>query len=75
MYDTQKIALRIKQRSREIKAPLKEVLADCGLGINTVSNLATGREISYLSFAALADRLDCSVDWLLGRTDRPEVNR
>ena len=23
----------------------------------------------------LADYLDCSVDYLLGRTDRPEVNR
>ena len=23
----------------------------------------------------IADRLDCSVDYLLGRTDNPEVNR
>ena len=27
------------------------------------------------SLARIADYLDCSVDYLLGRTDNPEVNR
>lgn len=75
MYDTQEIALRIKQRSREVKAPLKDVLTDCGLNINAVSDLAKGSKMGCVSLALIADRLDCSVDWLLGRTDRPEVNR
>jgi hypothetical protein len=34
-----------------------------------------GKEISYSSLARIADYLDVSVDFLLGRTDIPEVNR
>lgn len=50
-------------------------MADCELGINTVSQLSSGRVISYVSLALIAEHLDCSVDYLLGRTDNPEVNR
>lgn len=32
-------------------------------------------EISSKNLVKLADYLDCSVDYLLGRTDKPEVNR
>lgn len=32
-------------------------------------------EISSKNLAKIADYLDCSVDYLLGRTDRKEVNR
>ena len=28
----------------------------------------------YTKFAKIADALDCSVDYLLGRTDNPEIN-
>lgn len=75
MYDTQKVAFRIKQRARELKIQIRTLMADCGLGINTVSQLSSGRVISYVSLALIADRLDCSVDYLLGRTDNPVVNR
>lgn len=75
MYDTQEIALRIKRRSKEINAPLKDVLTDCGLNINAVSDLAKGSKMGCVSLALIADRLDCSVDWLLGRTSHPEVIR
>lgn len=32
-------------------------------------------EISSNNLAKIADYLDCSVDYLLGRTDKPEVNK
>lgn len=32
-------------------------------------------EISSSNLAKIADYLDCSVDYLLGRTDNPEINR
>lgn len=32
-------------------------------------------EISSSNLARIADYLDCSVDYLLGRTDNPDVNR
>ena len=32
-------------------------------------------EIASSNLVLIADYLDCSVDYLLGRTDNPEVNR
>ncbi len=32
-------------------------------------------EISSSNLARIADYLDCSVDYLLGRTENPEVNK
>lgn len=32
-------------------------------------------EISSIKLCKIADYLDCSVDYLLGRTDKPEVNK
>lgn len=32
-------------------------------------------EIASANLVRIADYLDCSVDYLLGRTDNPEVNR
>ena len=51
------------------------MLSDCHLGINTVSSIHRGGDILTLNFAKIADYLDCSVDYLLGRTDNPEINR
>ncbi len=42
---------------------------------NTVSKIGQGTDIRILNFARIADYLDCFVDYLLGRTDNPEVNR
>lgn len=75
MYDSQQIANRIKSRSKQQGKSLGEVLSACGLGINTVSKISKGTDILTLNFAKIADYLDCSVDYLLGRTDNPEVNR
>jgi len=75
MYDPQNVAFRIKQRARELKIPMRTLLKDCGLGINAVSELSKGKKMSYISLALIADRLDCSVDYLLGRTENPAVNR
>lgn len=75
MYNPVQIADRIKTRAKQQKKTLKSVLSACGLGINTVSNIKNGKEILYLNFARIADELNCSVDYLLGRTDNPEINR
>ncbi|MCI7713096.1 MAG: hypothetical protein MSK63_07420 [Clostridiales bacterium] len=74
MYNSQEIAKRIKQRAKYVRKPLGEVLASCGLGVNTVSKMSHGTDILTLNFAKIADCLDCSVDYLLGRTDNPEIN-
>ena len=51
------------------------MLEDCSLGKNTIANIKAGTDVSIWSFTKIADYLDCSTDYLLGRTDNPEVNR
>ena len=75
MYNTQEMANRIKRQARKNKVSLKVMLSDLGLGINIVSHLAKGQVISSINLAKIADYLDCSVDYLLGRTDVVEVNK
>ena len=75
MYNSQEIATRIKSRTKQQGKSLGELLSACELGINTVSKISKGTDILTLNFAKIADDLDCSVDYLLGRTDNPEVNK
>ena len=75
MYNYLEIANRIKDRAKEQKKSLKEILTTCGLGINTISKISKGADVHAQNLGKIADCLDCSVDYLLGRTDKPEVNR
>ena len=75
MYNSQNIAARIKSQAALKQKSMKDMLSDCELGINTVSKIAKGTDILSLNLARIADYLDVSVDYLLGRTDKPEVNR
>lgn len=74
MYDSINIAERIKEQARIHKVPVKKMLEDVGLGFNTMSNMKTSMPKAD-NLAKIADYLDCSVDYLLGRTEKPEVNR
>ena len=73
MYIPKEIAMRIKEQAKG-KISIKTLLDNCNLGVNTISELSKGKQISYISFAKIADELNCSVDYLLGRTDIPEIN-
>ena len=75
MYDSYQIALRIKSRAKQKGIKIGVMLAECELGINTISKMGRGTDILTHNFAKIADYLDCSVDYLLGRTDNPEINR
>lgn len=49
---------------------------ELGMSQNTISRYETGaREADYDTLVAFADYFNVSVDYLLGRTDNPEVNR
>lgn len=75
MYVTQDIASRIKLAAKSKKIAMKQMLSDCELNINAVSEFSKGKHLSCISLARIADYLDCSVDYLLGRTDNPEINK
>lgn len=74
MYSSDNIAARIKQRAKEINVSLTQVLNDAGLGRNTMSNFKTSMPKAD-NLAKIADRLNCSMDYLMGRTDKPEINQ
>ncbi|MEZ3494366.1 MAG: helix-turn-helix transcriptional regulator [Lachnospiraceae bacterium] len=75
MYNSQDISKRIKERAQQQGIALGQMLSSCELGVNTISKMAKGTDILTQNFAKIADCLDCSVDYLLGRTDNPEINK
>ena len=75
MFEPYEIAERIKLYAREKNMTVKSLLKDAGVGEKMVSNMS-GKNGSYPQsdkIAQIAKILDCSVDYLLGRTDNPNV--
>lgn len=76
MYISANTASRIKLLAKTKNVAIKDMLSDCDLNKNTLSTMtARGSWIQANNLAKIADYLDCSVDYLLGRTDNPEINR
>ncbi len=76
MNNSQEIANKIKLLAKERKITIGKMLSDCDLSVNTLSSMQSGGYYPRLeAIARIADYLDCSVDYLLGRTEKPEVNR
>lgn len=73
MYNNKEIANKIKEETRVQGINLKEMLPKIGMGINAISQMANGHTINAISLAKIADYLNCSTDYLLGRTNRPEI--
>ena len=74
MYQSADVATRIKSVAKSKGITVKKLLEDVGMGLNAMSNMRTSMPKAD-NLAKIADYLDCSVDYLLGRTDKPEVNR
>lgn len=74
MYESNKIAERIKDLARERGVSVRQMLSDVGLGFNTMANMRHSVPKAD-NLAKIADYLSCSVDYLLDRTDNPEVNK
>lgn len=74
MYESNKIAERIKDLARERGVSVRQMLSDVGLGFNTMANMRNSVPKAD-NLAKIADYLSCSVDYLLGRTNNPEVNK
>ena len=75
MYNSYEIAERIKILSKKRNCTVREVLEKCELGKNTIAKMSSGTDILTKNMVKIADYLDCSLDYLTGRTDILEVNR
>ena len=75
MYTSHNLAIKIKETAKIKNIVIKQMLIDCELGSNTMSALYHGKSIAFDSLAKIADYLDCSIDYLLGRTDNPNSHK
>lgn len=73
LYNSSYVANNIKKYAKLQNVSLKSILENCELGSNTFSHMLHGKIIAYDSLARIADFLNCSVDFLLGRTDQPNI--
>jgi transcriptional regulator with XRE-family HTH domain len=70
---TQTIGQRVLLRRRDLGLSQKALAARCGFPYQVISGLERGRQSIYAErLGLLADALDVSADWLLGRTNDPE---
>lgn len=70
IFDTKKIALNIKQLCKERKIPIKTALEECSLNRNFIYDLENRGSIpSIETFYKLATYFNCSIEYLLGKTD------
>lgn len=72
MYSADSLVDRIEAMIKERKVKKSEMLEYCGCNRNTLTQLSDKKGLSSFSLARIADYLDCSVDYLLGRTDNPK---
>lgn len=69
MYNPQAISERIKRLAKSRKIQLRTMLGELDLGINTISKMANGSDVMSQSVVKIADYLNCSTDYLYGRTN------
>lgn len=75
MHNSQEVSNTIKSLAKSKKITIGKMLSDCSLSINTLSSMQSGGYYPRLeAIAKIADYLDCSVDYLLGRTDSPDIS-
>ena len=73
MYTAHITKTRIKELSKKKKINMETMLEDCNLGVNAIRQINDTKGMASFSLAKIADYLDCSVDYLLGRVDIPET--
>lgn len=75
MKNSQELATTIKELAKMRKVTVGKMLSDCELSVNTLSSMQSGGYFPRLeAINKIADYLNCSVDYLLGRTDTPETS-
>ena len=75
MYNLQVNIDRISALAKSKGLSINQMLSDCSLGANAIQQINDTKGMASFSLAKIADYLDVSVDYLLGRTDNPEVNK
>lgn len=64
--------VREQQKAKGIKNS-DEMMEELNLGVNIIRQMSDKKGVGCFALAKIADYLDCSVDYLLGRTDNPNI--
>lgn len=76
MYNSSYTASKIKSYCKKKGITIKSMLSGCGLNKDTLTSMSCrGSWIKPSALAKIADYLDCSVDYLLGRTNDPQSHK
>ena len=75
MYNLQIIEDRIVALAKHQGLSKNKLLINANLTKSLFDNMKRGQIPSIEKIHILADYLGCSVDYLLGRTDNPEINK
>lgn len=76
MQSPQETANRIKTKAKENEISVSKLLTDCDLNKNSLFTMQSGGYYPRVeAIVKMADYLNCSVDYLLGRTDDPNVEK
>lgn len=73
--DNIQFSQRIKDRCKEKGYTIKRVLENIQISRNYMYDLKRGQTPSIISVEKIANYLDCSIDYLIGRTDNPDINK
>lgn len=75
MYKTTETVTRIKETAKKKGIKISDMLSQCDLNVNTLSSMSNrGSWLQANSLAKIADCLDVSVDYLLGRIGTPDID-
>lgn len=69
MYTAEDLTQKIREAAEEKGINLKELAIRSGLSINALYQIRGKQGLSCFNLAKLADELECSTDYLLGRAD------
>jgi len=73
VYISSDVAQQIKLVAQTKNISVKKMLEDIGLGFNMITNMKNSMPKAD-NLAKIADYLDCSVDYLLGRTSPEQIS-
>ena len=72
----EQFAKMIKQVCKEKRLPVSKMLIECGIRKGLIYDLEKRDWTpSVATVEAIADYLDCSIDYLVGRTDNPNAHK
>ena len=76
MKNSQELAIVIKELIKQKQITVTKMLTDCDLSINTLASMQSGGYYPRVeTICKIADYLDVSIDYLLGRTENPDSHK